>query len=198
MDGAELVLLARAAGLEVRGVLLEEPKPAKASGRTRGGDLVRRLGLEVDNGALPKPKVTRRLPAHVPVTKVAGDSDARPAELFVRLTVASDLSAYWRLWSCLRYQAGKLAERQRWRPQVRRRRSGELHFYLDELARLVLDADRHAAIFAAVPGLHAVYLDVDDQPTWHGELEPRYAALQRVYRRWCEEGLEQVRRAIFA
>ncbi len=78
--------------------------------------------------------------------------------------------------------------------QSRSRSAGE-HFYLDALAMLVLDEDMHRALFAAAPGLYAIYLDVTDD-AWKRTLERRFLMLQGKYQSWIGIALGHYRQAL--
>ena len=194
----ELIALALAHGLDVSRIPVTEP-PVRANGRRRPPASIRDLGLERPHSPLGELRRRTQCPA-------PHDTDS-PPWLAVRFSVTGDRLAYWPLWRCLRYRAGRLAQEQRWPAQLRGRAprdprtrapipgtQGTLQFYLERLAQLVLEAERHREVFSAVPGLFAAFMSIE-QPTW-GELEPRYVALRRVYSDWLEAGLAEAREAI--
>jgi len=71
-------------------------------------------------------------------------------------------------------------------------RPPEPQFYLERLARLVLDEEALRAYFATA-GVHAAYMAVDDV-TWKRLLEPRFALLRARYEVWLGTARTMIQR----
>lgn len=63
--------------------------------------------------------------------------------------------------------------------------------YLDLMCITVLDADRHAARFNAMPGLYAAWMHVTDR-TWEHDLEYRFWMLHAVWREWKDQAARMI------
>jgi hypothetical protein len=113
-----------------------------------------------------------------------------------RYSYAGDRTCYWTLWYGLVFQAQRMARREGWQPRVPGRlprdpqtekpiagAQAQAHFYLLDLAQLVLDEDGCHDHFVLALDRYALYMQVEI-PCWQRVLEPRYRALQAVYDRW--------------
>ena len=115
--------------------------------------------------------------------------------MVARFSLAGDSSAVWTIFYALTRHGLRIAQREQWHPQVRAL-DGTPKFYLDELARLVLEEQRHAALFAAAPAvLRAARLGVSDRE-WALHLARRHRSLASMYSRWLAQGLALARAAI--
>jgi len=218
MLAEDLIAYATARGLDVSRVGGSETETHKLAAQRRRTAREIRLGIEIAETVRGRDSRSMRRPYWSIAELGMAASRTRPGKrvdieifdiqfLAVLFQIAGDTSGdtYWTLYRALRYQALKIADRERWRPTVpgrtprdpRTRKpvlgaTGEPHFYLDELAQLVLDDDRHRAIFAAIPGLHAAYMNVEDV-TWEKILEPRFASLRALLESWSAIGRARVR-----
>jgi hypothetical protein len=99
-------------------------------------------------------------------------------------TYGGDRSAYWPLRDALVLEAIDLRTRHRWPAQVRDRH-GNLMFYMEELAALVLDEDANLPKFRAEPTLYAQHLRVQPE-TWERTLSHRFDSLKLRYLGWLQ------------
>lgn len=102
-------------------------------------------------------------------------------------SLAGDRSVYWQLWQALWVEAYALLEQCRWPPKVCGA-DGGVRFYLEELAKLVLDVDAHIPLFRAAPVMYACCLGVSPK-TWDGQLSRRFNMLQSRYQCWISEAM---------
>lgn len=122
-----------------------------------------------------------------------------------RYSYAGDPTCYWPLWVALASQAIRQARREAWQPRVPGRFARDLdgnlepsvraqpHFYLLELAQLVLDVDGCPQPFVLDPERYALYMQVE-LDCWQRVLEPRYASLHGCYQRWLAIGRRSIQR----
>lgn len=213
MLAEQLFALAAARGIDLSSVGGTSTKTDGDAARRRRTKEERRLGLEVVESALGRGSRSYRRPtwSHADLGHAAQHMDELHW-LAACYSYAGDRSAYWRLWEALMYQAGKLAQREGWRPQVMGRAPIESKctrapdvicplptprpapkFYRSELCTLVLDEEAYPAIFAAAPAMYPVYLEVDDL-TWARVLEPRFWLLKSRYGAWLASAREVIRR----
>jgi hypothetical protein len=101
---------------------------------------------------------------------------------------AGDRSVYWELWAGLLRAAQELRVRNGWPAQVRGPAGGPAHFYLEQLAQLVLDEDAHQHLFHAAPVLYPIYVSVDEQ-TWHRSVFHRFDKLRLRFQGWIAEAM---------
>lgn len=107
----------------------------------------------------------------------------------------------------LMYHANKFAVAEKWElmlpaaierdamgkkiPGVKR----ESVYYHEALCMLVLDEISFRPAFIEAPGLHAIYLGVEES-TWEDRLAKRFHALQMRYQVWYGSGLGKIQRRI--
>jgi hypothetical protein len=100
---------------------------------------------------------------------------------------AGDRSVYWHLWTQLQHAAQQMRVRYSWPAQVRNL-EGTSHFYLEQLAALVLDEDANRHLFTSAPALYWIVAGVDEA-TWSRAVSERFDALQRRYLGWIGEAM---------
>jgi hypothetical protein len=218
MLAEDLIALAGARSLDLSKVGGSESETHKLAAKRRRTAREIRLGIEIVETAQGRDSRSVRRPYWSIAELGTAASRTRPGKrvdieahdipfLTVLFQIAGDTSGdtYWTLYRALRYHAMKIADRERWRPLVpgrtprdpRTRKPivgvlGEPHSYLEDLARLVLDEDRHRPLFKAIPGLHAAYMNVEDE-TWSRVLEPRFHSVRAQFERWAGMGRARVR-----
>ena len=69
--------------------------------------------------------------------------------------------------------------------------------YVNGLAGLVLDADRHARFFAAAPMLYPIYMGVSEE-IWHVRLNGKYHRLKARYDGWLDSARSHINRKLSA
>lgn len=209
MDAEDLIALAGARGIDLSRVGGNASDTRGDARRRRRTAVERRLGIEViESASGNSSRSVRRTYWTIAELGMATKGIDEVPYLTARFQIAGDNSGltYWRLWFALRYQAGRMAQREGWRPLVPGRTPrdpktrkpilgaiGDPHHYLDDLAQLVLDEDRFRPFFVADPALYAEYMAVE-QPTWDKVLEPRFVALRARFERWSAIALAMVRR----
>jgi hypothetical protein len=215
MRADELVVLASAHGIDLTHV-------AGAASNTRGAASKRsltreerrkrmeeHLGLEIEPSVRGNGSRTYRRPQWS-LAEIGQAAEGVPELPWLAACYSwgGDSSCYWTLWWGLSYQAQRLGRREGWQPRVMGRAprdpktgkpivgaKGEPRFYLLELAQMVLDEDAHKWAFAAWPGLHAAYLQVEDA-TWARILAPRYEMLQGKYESWLATAKTLIQRKL--
>jgi hypothetical protein len=189
MRNAELLALAGAHGIDLKHLASIEPRGISVQRRKRSEEVL--AGVEPMPGRCRRGSQHSSHPIQTPLA-----SDELPWHA-ARYSFAAEAESYWPLWYALVFQAQRIAGREYWPPQVRGAH-GEFHFYLLDLAQLVLDEDASRPLFVAAPQLFAWYMRVERE-TWQQVLEPRYRSLCGCYGRWldvarqtigrwCEEG----------
>jgi hypothetical protein len=173
MRATELVALAKAHGFDLSGLVDSEPE--RTPGKRSQAFQEWLDGVEV----VPPPGRSQPQPYR---PSAAASIPVELPWLAAQWSFAGDALCYWPLWWALVFQGQRLGRRERWPPRVAAAR-GEPHFYVMELAELVLDEDAHRPLFVAAPALYALCLRVDVR-TWDEVLAPRYRVLQAVYARW--------------
>jgi hypothetical protein len=101
---------------------------------------------------------------------------------------------YWLLWSALASEANHIARREHWPARVVTE-GGDLRFYRESLAMLVLDEDAHKHLFMAAPRLYSVYMDVTEI-VWDQSLTTPFRSLKTAYERWLATARSSIGRWI--
>lgn len=110
--------------------------------------------------------------------------------LAARFALAGDDNSWWELHSALVDEAKKLRRHYQWSAQIVGL-DGQPRFYLEDLAQLVLDEERHAPMFAAAPAtakapsLYAVYMRIEEA-LWSRRVFERFDLLKLKYLGWLD------------
>jgi hypothetical protein len=211
MQAAELFALATAHGIDLKRVAgnssdFDGPAAERKPSREQRSDGIERVPLTV-RGA--ESRVYRRPHwSHAELGIAAAGLSELPW-LAARYSYAGDYASYWPLWWALGFNAHRMASREGWAPMVpgrlspRHERTGkplpgakaEPHFYLLDLAQLVLDEDANKRYFSIAPQLYCAYMRVEE-PIWERVLEKRFRALQAVYDRWLAVARGMIQRKL--
>jgi hypothetical protein len=120
--------------------------------------------------------------------------------LAARFAVAGDNSSWWELHTALVSEARKLRRQHEWPAQLTGL-DGQPRFYLEDLAQLVLDEERHAPLFAAAPAtakapsLYAVYLRIEEE-LWSRRVFERFDLLKLRYLGWRDSALAMIQQKL--
>jgi hypothetical protein len=113
---------------------------------------------------------------------------------------AGDDRVFWELHRALRYEAEWLQRHHEWSAQVIGA-DGAPRFYIEALAQLVLDEERHAHLFAAAPAtekrpsLYAIYLHIEE-PLWKRRIFERFDLLKLRYLGWLDTASAMIQRKL--
>lgn len=195
MNAQELVTLAATRGIDLAHVA-GNASDTKGVARRRTRTLTeRRLGLHVVESAEGTETRSSRAPyySHAELGLAAAALPRMPF-LALQYSIAGHCDDFGQLHRGLMVEELALATRERWPWQVEKF-DGTRGWYAQELAGLVLDADRHGPIFRESPGLYAVYLGVSEE-VYRVKMEPLYRSLANEHGRWIATALGWIQRRI--
>lgn len=195
LNAQELVTLAATRGIDLAHVAGNASDTHGIARRRTRTPTERRLGLHVVETAEGAETRSSRAPyySHAEFGLAAAGLQRLPF-LALQYSIAGHCDDFGELHRGLMVAELKLATRERWPWQVEKF-DGSRSWYAQELAGLVLDADRHALIFRDSPGLYAVYLGVSEE-IYRVKMEPLYRTLANEHGRWLATALAWVQRRI--
>lgn len=184
IGGAELVQLAAAHGIDLKGVAGASSNLEGFARERRLTRAERKLGItEVSETVKGRETRGHRRPNYsfAELGQAAAGLGVIPwyAALY---SFAGSSDGYWVLWQALAGEANKIGRAERWAPRVTTE-DGRQQFYREQLSLLVLDHDAHQHLFAAAPALYAAYMGVAF-PTWQRYLDDPFRSLKGRYDGW--------------
>ena len=117
----------------------------------------------------------------------------RMPTLAAMYSFARDDANYGELFRGLIITAMRVCRDEAWPMRVGR--DDPPYAYVNGLAGLVLDADRHARFFAAAPMLYPIYMGVSEE-VWRVRLDGKYHRLKARYDGWLDSARSHINRKL--
>ena len=206
MNAADLITLATAHGVDLSRVVANASNTKGVAAKRKRSEYERRQGIEVVETARGREtkSIRRSRFSHAELSMAAQGTEDIPWRALLYSDAGAD-AEFLTLFRSLRWRALKLADSNGWLPLVKWRTSADVkdgkcatcsleqpQFYVESLAMLVLDEDRHRRYFTAAPGLFAAYLHTDEV-VWEAILRTRFRMLRDRYDLWLNSARGRVR-----
>jgi hypothetical protein len=174
-------------------------------------------GVSVRRRCRTPEEIARGIPVRDTVTGTASRTFRRPAWSLAELgqaaqgvpripwlaacfAIGRDDRVFWELHRALRYEAERLQQQYEWPAQIVGA-DGAPRFYIEAIAQLVLDEERHSHLFAAAPAtdkrpsLYAIYLHIEE-PLWKRRIFQRFDLLKLRYLGWLDTASAMIQRKL--